>query len=78
VNTKYNKKLHNRGSVFRCGHQFTDGKKMIVDSKCLLTAYEKYINGEDDDLKNGYLKEHVNTSIKRHVRTDKIIRIYTR
>ncbi|WP_304197441.1 DNA recombination protein RmuC [Flavobacterium alvei] len=43
-----------------------DGKKMIVDSKVSLTAYEKYINEEDDDLKNGFLKEHVN-SIKRHV-----------
>ena len=43
-----------------------DGKKMIVDSKVSLTAYEKYINEEDDSLKNGYLKEHVN-SIKRHV-----------
>jgi DNA recombination protein RmuC len=43
-----------------------DGKKMIVDSKVSLTAYEKYINEEDDALKNSYLKEHV-TSIKRHV-----------
>ncbi len=43
-----------------------DGKKMIVDSKVSLTAYEKYINEEDDNLKNSYLKEHVN-SIKRHV-----------
>ena len=43
-----------------------DGKKMIVDSKVSLTAYEKYINEDDDDLKNSYLKEHVN-SIKRHV-----------
>jgi len=43
-----------------------DGKKMIVDSKVSLTAYEKYVNEEDDTLKNGYLKEHVN-SIKRHV-----------
>jgi len=43
-----------------------DGKKMIVDSKVSLTAYEKYINEEDDNLKNAFLKEHVN-SIKRHV-----------
>lgn len=43
-----------------------DGKKMIVDSKVSLTAYEKFINEEDDDLKIGYLKEHV-SSIKRHV-----------
>jgi DNA recombination protein RmuC len=43
-----------------------DGKKMIVDSKVSLTAYEKYINEEDDILKISYLKEHVN-SIKRHV-----------
>ena len=43
-----------------------DGKKMIVDSKVSLTAYEKYINEEDDSLKLGYLKEHV-LSIKRHV-----------
>jgi DNA recombination protein RmuC len=43
-----------------------DGKKMIVDSKVSLTAYEKYINEEDDDVKISFLKEHVN-SIKRHV-----------
>ena len=43
-----------------------DGKKMIVDSKVSLTAYEKYINEEDDEIKISYLKEHVN-SIKRHV-----------
>ncbi len=43
-----------------------DGKKMIVDSKVSLTAYEKFINEEDDALKISFLKEHVN-SIKRHV-----------
>lgn len=46
--------------------QLPDGKKMIVDSKVSLTAYEKYINEEDNTLKNGYLKEHV-SSVKRHV-----------
>lgn len=43
-----------------------DGKKMVVDSKVSLTGYEKYINGEDEALKNTFLKEHVN-SIRRHV-----------
>ncbi|MES2241117.1 MAG: DNA recombination protein RmuC [Bacteroidota bacterium] len=43
-----------------------DGKKMIVDSKVSLTAYEKYINEDDEDSKNAYLKEHV-SSIRRHV-----------
>ncbi|MBW4361275.1 DNA recombination protein RmuC [Flavobacterium taihuense] len=44
-----------------------DGKKMVVDSKVSLTAYEKYINEDDDEAsKARYLKEHVN-SIKLHV-----------
>ena len=43
-----------------------DGKKMIVDSKVSLTAYEKYCNEEDDILKMNHLRDHVN-SIKRHV-----------
>ncbi|PKB17677.1 DNA recombination protein RmuC [Flavobacterium sp. 5] len=43
-----------------------DGKKMIVDSKVSLTAYEKFINEEDENLKKTFLREHVN-SIKSHV-----------
>ena len=43
-----------------------DGKKMIVDSKVSLTAYERYVNEEDDTQQSIYLKEHVN-SVKRHV-----------
>ena len=43
-----------------------DGKKMVVDSKVSLTAYERYVNEEDDVQQNIYLKEHVN-SVKRHV-----------
>lgn len=43
-----------------------DGKKMIVDSKVSLVAYEKWINEEAEVLKLDYLKEHV-ASIKRHV-----------
>ena len=43
-----------------------DGKKMIIDSKVTLTAYERYINEEDSNLKSSHLKEHV-VSINRHV-----------
>jgi DNA recombination protein RmuC len=43
-----------------------DGKKMIVDSKVSLVAYERYINEEDEVLKAVHLKEHIG-SIRRHV-----------
>ena len=43
-----------------------DGKKMIIDSKVSLTAYERCINEEDDELKSAHLKEHI-ASLKRHV-----------
>ncbi|MFB9077075.1 DNA recombination protein RmuC [Flavobacterium procerum] len=43
-----------------------DGKKMIVDSKVSLSAYEKWVNEESEILKTEFLKEHV-ISIKRHV-----------
>ncbi|KGO84517.1 DNA polymerase V [Flavobacterium beibuense F44-8] len=43
-----------------------DGKKMIVDSKVSLVAYERYVNEEDETLRIVHLKEHV-SSIKRHV-----------
>ncbi len=43
-----------------------DNKKMIVDSKVSLTAYEQYVNSEDENEQERLLKEHVN-SLKRHV-----------
>lgn len=43
-----------------------DNKKIIIDSKVSLTAYEKYINTENETDKELYLKEHT-LSIKRHV-----------
>jgi len=43
-----------------------DGKKMIVDSKVSLTAYEKCTNEDDDILKNQYLKEHL-ISMNKHI-----------
>ncbi len=43
-----------------------DNKKMIVDSKVSLVAYERYINEDDDVLRARALSEHVQ-SLKRHV-----------
>ena len=43
-----------------------DSKKMIIDSKVSLTAYERYVNADDDQLREIALKEHIN-SLKRHV-----------
>ncbi len=43
-----------------------DNKRMIVDSKVSLTAYEQYINAEDETVREQALKDHVN-SLKRHV-----------
>ncbi len=43
-----------------------DHKKMIVDSKVSLTAYEKYSNEEDEELKEQFLKDHI-LSLNRHV-----------
>ncbi|MCW3162108.1 DNA recombination protein RmuC [Chryseobacterium oryctis] len=43
-----------------------DGKKMIIDSKVSLVAYEKFVNEENDELKSQFLKEHI-SSLKRHI-----------
>ena len=43
-----------------------DNKKMVIDSKVALTAYEQYVNAEEDIDKEKYIKEHVN-SLKRHI-----------
>ncbi len=43
-----------------------DNKKMVIDSKVTLTAYERYVNEDDDNLKTNYLKEHI-AALKRHV-----------
>lgn len=43
-----------------------DNKKMIIDSKVSLTAYEQFVNSDDETDKAQYIKEHVN-SLKRHI-----------
>ena len=43
-----------------------DNKKMVVDSKVSLTAYEQFVNEEDETLKEQFLKEHI-ASLKRHI-----------
>ncbi|CAM3963367.1 DNA recombination protein RmuC [Flavobacterium antarcticum] len=43
-----------------------EGKKMIIDSKVSLVAYEKFVNEEDEHLRKNYLNEHI-ASLKKHV-----------
>ncbi|MCK4561374.1 MAG: DNA recombination protein RmuC [Flavobacteriaceae bacterium] len=43
-----------------------DNKKMIIDSKVSLTAYEQFVNTDDEKEKEQYLKEHI-SSLNRHV-----------
>jgi len=42
-------------------------RQVIIDSKVSLTAYERYFNAENDELRQKALTEHV-TSLKNHVR----------
>ncbi len=43
-----------------------DGKKMVVDSKVSLTDYERFVNEEEEEIRNRYLKDHIN-SLRKHV-----------
>ena len=43
-----------------------DGKRIIIDSKVTLIAYERLVNELDEQLQEVYLKEHV-ASLKKHV-----------
>ena len=42
-----------------------EGKKIIIDSKVSLTAYERFVNSEDGESKK-HLKDHL-ISIRRHI-----------
>ena len=43
-----------------------DNRKMIVASKVSLTAYEQFVNAEEEPQKALFLKDHIN-SLKRHI-----------
>jgi DNA recombination protein RmuC len=43
-----------------------DNKRMVIDSKVSLTAYEKYTRAEDEEERKGHLKDHIR-SIKLHI-----------
>lgn len=43
-----------------------DNKKMIIDSKVSLVAYERFVNEEDSDTQARYLKDHIG-SLKKHI-----------
>lgn len=42
-------------------------REIIIDSKVSLTAFFNYVNAENDDERNKYLKEHIE-SLQRHVK----------
>jgi len=46
--------------------QLPGNKRMIIDSKVSLSAYERFVNEDDELLKEQALKEHV-TSLRRHI-----------
>lgn len=46
--------------------QLPDNKKMVIDSKVSLTAYERYSSSEDKEEQRKLLKEHIN-SLKLHI-----------
>ncbi len=43
-----------------------DGKKMIIDSKVSLSAYERLVNSQEEEERTRFAKEHLE-SLKRHV-----------
>ena len=43
-----------------------DNKKMVIDSKVSLVAYERFVNEEDEDQRARYLKEHI-ASLRKHI-----------
>ncbi len=46
--------------------QLPDNKKLIIDAKVSLTAYERYINEDDDKQRENHIKQHL-ISLKNHI-----------
>ena len=46
--------------------QLPDRKKLVIDAKVSLTAYERYINTDDPAQQENYLKQHL-ASLKAHI-----------
>jgi DNA recombination protein RmuC len=47
--------------------QLPDEKQIIIDSKVSLVAYERFVNADDDDEREKWLKTHV-ASVKTHIK----------
>ena len=50
-----------------CIIDLPDDKNLIIDSKVSLTAYEQYINADDDLQKKMLIKQHLE-SVKKHIK----------
>ena len=50
-----------------CIIDLPDHKNLIIDSKVSLTAYEQFVNAEDELQKQVYLKQHLE-SLKKHIK----------
>ncbi len=46
--------------------ELPEGKQVVIDSKVSLTAYERYVREEDEELKKAALREHL-TSFHNHI-----------
>jgi len=46
--------------------QLPDRKKLVIDAKVSLTAYERYINADDPKTQENYIKQHI-ASLKAHI-----------
>jgi len=46
--------------------QLPDQKNLVIDAKVSLTAYERYINADDEKQQEAFLKQHL-TSLKAHI-----------